>query len=240
MLRNNASWPNILLALLTCGSAWCQAQQTALEPPHSMFRVPIERGALVREVPPSQNTQTLAVTFTFGTIDYPNGPQTVAQSVNKKGEIVGSWGPDINDFRQGLTASGFVLKGTTFKKIAYPSVPTTVPYGVNSAGEIVGFYSLDPLERADMGSRWWARHSRVLIARARSTRCSLQSTKAGRSLQLLVSAVFLSANRTSSRAVCSRRCCIPGQSTALRMASTMLAKLLVPIPTTESPPTVSP
>jgi probable HAF family extracellular repeat protein len=91
------------------------------------------------------------ISFTFGTIDYPNGPDTVAQAVNGKGVIVGSWGPDINDFRQGLPAYGFELKGTAFKKIVFPNAPITVPMGVNISGEIVGFYSTDPFDNSGHG-----------------------------------------------------------------------------------------
>jgi hypothetical protein len=101
-----------------------------------------------RQVPEAQATM---VSLTFGTIDYPNRPQTVAQAINKKDEIVGSWGPDINDYRQSLPAYGLAPKGSSFKKIVYPSAPITVPFGVNNSGEIVAYYSLDPQDNSGYG-----------------------------------------------------------------------------------------
>jgi hypothetical protein len=143
----------MVLILLGAPTLWPQTERQ--ESNQGQFRLPF---GLPRSMTPAarreqQNPKPQAptVTFTFGTIDYPNGPQTVAQGINKKGEIVGSWGPDINDYRQGLPAYGFSLKGSSFKKIVYPGAPITVPFGVNSSGEIVGYYSLDPEDGSGHG-----------------------------------------------------------------------------------------
>jgi uncharacterized membrane protein len=146
--------PLALSASLLCGAALAQVQPSPSGRVHSRFGLPLSR----TQAQPtnlanrqSQSSKSPALSFTFGTIDYPNAPQTVAQAINKKGEIVGSWGPDINDYRQGLPAYGFSLKGSSFKKIVYPSAPITVPFGVNYSGEIVGYYSLDPKDNSGYG-----------------------------------------------------------------------------------------
>jgi uncharacterized membrane protein len=141
----------VISLLLVPSTGWPQQQNSSQSQP----RLPL--GLLRSTVPTTHQMrvapeeQVPAVSFTFGTIDYPNAPQTVAQAISDKGEIVGSWGPEINDYRQGLPAYGFSLKGSAFKKIVYPSAPITVPYGVNSLGEIVGYYSLDPEDESGHG-----------------------------------------------------------------------------------------
>jgi uncharacterized membrane protein len=143
--RWSIAW-SVIFLLLSSSTVWAQGQRARLP-----FGLPLSKPLAAgqgRQVPEAQAPM---VSFAFGTIDYPNAPQTVAQSINKKGEIVGSWGPDINDFRQGLPAYGFALKGSSFKKIVYPSAPITVPFGVNNSGEIVGYYSLDPQDNSGYG-----------------------------------------------------------------------------------------
>ena len=137
-----------ILLLLASRTLWSQngarqLNQTAHASPRLHRNIP--------EVGPITPGQASTVSFSFGTIDYPNSPQTVAQAINKKGEIVGSWGAEINNYRQGLPAYGFSLRGSSFKKIVYPSAPITVPLGVNSSGEIVGYYSLDPQDNSGHG-----------------------------------------------------------------------------------------
>lgn len=134
--------------LLASRTLWSQnGAQQLNQPAHSSPR-PLDNTSKVEHIAPGQVPN---VSFSFGTIDYPNSPQTVAQAINKKGEIVGSWGADINNYRQGLPAYGFSLKGISFKKLVYPSAPITVPLGVNSSGEIVGYYSLDPQDNSGHG-----------------------------------------------------------------------------------------
>jgi hypothetical protein len=91
----------LLCAFLVCGAASAQVQPSSNGPLHSRFGLPLpgpeaqQTGLANREVP---SGSPAALSFTFGTIDYPNGPQTVAQAINKNGEIVGSWGPDPLEF----------------------------------------------------------------------------------------------------------------------------------------------
>jgi hypothetical protein len=143
--RPSIAW-SVIFLLLSSSTVWAQGQRARLP-----FGLPLSKPLTGDQGRKVLEAQAPAVSFIFGTVDYPNGPQTVAQAINKKGEIVGSWGPDINDYRQGLPAYGFSLKGGAFKKIAYPSAPITVPFGVNSAGEIVGYYSLDPEDFSGYG-----------------------------------------------------------------------------------------
>jgi len=143
----------VTFLVLSAATVWSQTQRRELspQPARSLFGLPRSMAPATQQTRVAPQAQAPTVSFTFGTIDYPNGPQTVAQAINKKGEIVGSWGPEINDYRQGLPAYGFSLKGSSFKKIVYPSAPITIPYGVNSSGDIVGYYSLDPEDYSGHG-----------------------------------------------------------------------------------------
>jgi hypothetical protein len=134
--RNNL-W--LILALFSSVIVWAQPPVAQNPYPPGIRQKPAQQG------------QMSGVTFAFGTIDFPNAPDSDAQAVNDKNEIVGASGGDLPDFRLGLPAYGFVQKGNSFKKIAYPSAPITVPFGVNSLGEIVGFYSLDPADYSGHG-----------------------------------------------------------------------------------------
>lgn len=144
---------SVALLLLSPSAVWSQTQPRERSQAQARlpFGLPGSTAPVARRPRQVPEAQASMVSFTFGTIDYPNGPQTVAQAISDKGEIVGSWGPDINDYRQGLPAYGFSLKGSSFKKIVYPSAPITVPFGVNSSGEIVGYYSLDPEDGSGHG-----------------------------------------------------------------------------------------
>ncbi len=149
-------WPiafSVIFLLLSASTVWPQSQrwEPSQQPGHLPFGLPRSTAPVAHQAAAAREVQAPMVSFTFGTIDYPDAPQTVAQAINKKGEIVGSWGPDINDYRQGLPAYGFTLKGSSFKKIVYPSAPITVPFGVNNSGEIVGYYSLDPQDNSGYG-----------------------------------------------------------------------------------------
>ncbi len=132
-----------LAVLVMCIAPMSGAQQPA--PIAAALRIP--HASRDAQKPPPQ----APTSFTFGTIDYPGGPDSDAQAINDHNEIVGAYGGDLPDFRQGLPAYGFVLKGGSFKKIAYPKAPITVAFGVNSSGEIVGFYSLDPADKSGHG-----------------------------------------------------------------------------------------
>lgn len=154
MERQLHKWPfalSFILLLLSGSAAWSQVQQKYSQQQTRVALAWPRSTAAEHPALPAREGQPLAVSFTFGTVDYPNAPQTVAQGINKKGEIVGSWGADVNDYRQGLPAYGFSLKGGAFKKVAYPSAPITVPFGVNYSGEIIGYYSLDPEDNSGYG-----------------------------------------------------------------------------------------
>jgi len=135
----------LLLGLLAPGLA--QAQHTAKVPPHPGVGLLVRHATLDAQRPP----QRAPISFTFGTIDYPDGPDSDAQAINDHGEIVGAYGGDLPDFRQGLPAYGFRLNGSSFEKIVFPKAPITLALGVNSLGEIVGYYSLDPADESGHG-----------------------------------------------------------------------------------------
>lgn len=139
----------LLLALLAglLAPGFAQAQHTANVPTHP------RDGRLVHHV--TQDAQQppvrAPISFKFGTVDYPDGPDSDAQAINDKNIIVGTYGGDLPDFRQGLPAYGFLLKSGSFKKIVYPKAPITLPFGLNSSGEVVGYYSLDPADESGHG-----------------------------------------------------------------------------------------
>jgi hypothetical protein len=142
-------WPiawSVIFLLLSSSTVRAQAQRARLP-----FALPLSKAPAALQARQVPEAQALTTTFTFGTIDFPNAPDSDAQAINDKNEIVGAYGGDLPDFRLGLPAYGFVQKGSSFKKIAYPSAPITVLFGVNSLGEIVGFYSLDPADNSGHG-----------------------------------------------------------------------------------------
>jgi len=133
---------NVIL-LLSSSTVWSQTQQRERnQQPRLPFGLAGSMTSGARQDQRYPKVQVPAVSFTFGTIDYPDAPESLAQAINNKGEIVGWWGTDVVGVASPLY--GFTLKGGSFKKIVYPGASITVPSGVNDAGEIVGYYSLDP------------------------------------------------------------------------------------------------
>jgi probable HAF family extracellular repeat protein len=70
---------------------------------------------------------------TFTTIDFPGATDTVAQSIDNFGNIVGNASTANAMF-------GFIDQGGAFTEIAFPDALYTVIGGFNDQGDIVGFY----------------------------------------------------------------------------------------------------
>jgi uncharacterized membrane protein len=79
------------------------------------------------------------VTFTFGLIDFPRSPDTTAEGINSRGDIVGLYGPNLPAYEG--TEQSYVLEGNTFQELVYPGAPYTLGLGINKSRKIVGWYA---------------------------------------------------------------------------------------------------
>jgi uncharacterized membrane protein len=77
--------------------------------------------------------------FTFGLVDFPRSPDTVATGLNSRGDIVGLYGPNLPLY-QG-TEESFALEGNTFQQLIYPGASYTLGQGINKSRNVVGWYS---------------------------------------------------------------------------------------------------
>ena len=77
--------------------------------------------------------------FTFGLIDFPRSPDTVATGLNRRGDVVGLYGPNL-PICEG-TEQSYVLEGNTFQQLIYPGASYTLGQGINKSRRIVGWYS---------------------------------------------------------------------------------------------------
>ena len=85
------------------------------------------------------STALTPLTFTFGTMDFPGAPGSVATGINNKSQTVGAYGPITSGV---YPWRGFRLTGSSFAKISFPGAIQTVAYGISKAGAIVGWYYL--------------------------------------------------------------------------------------------------
>lgn len=82
-----------------------------------------------------------AVTFTFGTVDFPRSANSGAGAINDKGQVAGAYGPDFQPYAPGN--HGFRLTGTSFKTLDFPGAVSTYPNGINKKGSLVGTYTFE-------------------------------------------------------------------------------------------------
>src|ERR1700690_876485 len=101
-----------------------EGQTTAFAPP-----VPRPRAALGQS----------GLNFTFGLIDFPRSPDTMATGLNSRGDVVGLYGPNLPAYEG--TEQSFVLEGNTFQELIYPGATYTGGLGINKSRKIVGWYS---------------------------------------------------------------------------------------------------
>jgi hypothetical protein len=78
------------------------------------------------------------ISFTFGLIDFPRSPDSTAQGLNSRGDVVGLYGPNLPAY-EGREQS-YVLEGNTFEELVYPGAPYTIGLGINKSRKIVGGY----------------------------------------------------------------------------------------------------
>jgi probable HAF family extracellular repeat protein len=138
---------SLLSVLLSLAVAYAQAQQTSSR--H------FQLGPVQQVQPAIEDSHNSPVrpplSFTFGTIDYPNAPDTWASAINDHNEIVGWYGGNVPDGFLGLGEYGFLLKGRSFKRIVYPQAVNTAAVGLSPSGEIVGYYSFDKYNKSGHG-----------------------------------------------------------------------------------------
>jgi hypothetical protein len=79
------------------------------------------------------------ITFTFGLIDFPRSPDSTAQGLNSRGDIVGLYGPNLPAYEG--TEQSYVLEGNTFQELVCPGASYTLGLGINKGRKIVGWYS---------------------------------------------------------------------------------------------------
>ena len=77
--------------------------------------------------------------FSFGLIDFPRSPDTMATGLNSRGDIVGLYGPNLPAYEG--TEQSYVLEGNSFQELIYPGATYTGGLGINKSRKIVGWYT---------------------------------------------------------------------------------------------------
>jgi uncharacterized membrane protein len=142
MRHNRQFYLSTLLLLVAIGflSISTQAQLPAKRVSrfganHDAQPIAVSPTASQRRVVHSQS----GITFTFGLIDFPRSPDTTAQGLNSRGDIVGLYGPNLPAYEG--TEQSYVLEGNTFQELVYPGAPYTLGLGINKSRKIVGWYA---------------------------------------------------------------------------------------------------
>jgi uncharacterized membrane protein len=89
---------------------------------------------------PLPSTALTTLTFTFGMLDFPGATSSFPLGINKKAQVVGSYGPLISSSSPNF--QGYRLSGTSFTKITFPGAVQSFAQGINSFGTIAGSYQL--------------------------------------------------------------------------------------------------
>src|ERR1700690_3665994 len=79
------------------------------------------------------------VSLSFGMVDFPRSPDSTAQGLNSRGDIVGLYGPNLPAYEG--TEESYVLEGNTFEELVYPGAAYTLGLGINKSRKIVGGYA---------------------------------------------------------------------------------------------------
>jgi len=68
-----------------------------------------------------------SVNFAFGTIDFPGAPDSDAQGINDKNEIVGAYGGGLPDFVRVCLLMDLSRRGPRSRKLPTPERPSRLP-----------------------------------------------------------------------------------------------------------------
>lgn len=141
MLRRYRPFSTTILSL--CAIAFLAAAtqaQTASVPVASRFGLHLRTHSGPSLVP-GVKAQALPQTtpnFSFGWIEFPRTPDSTAQGINSRGDIVGLYGPNLPIYHG--TEQSFVLEGNTYSTLVYPNALYTLGLGINKTRKIVGWY----------------------------------------------------------------------------------------------------
>jgi len=75
--------------------------------------------------------------YTFTTVDYPGAADTAAYAINDHGDIVGSYGDNLDIY----PGHAFLLSKGTFTTTDFPGSTLTFPYGINNHRQVVGAWA---------------------------------------------------------------------------------------------------
>lgn len=137
----------VLCALGATGTTGLWAQNKQAHPSLGIYgrlamqpNSQIQKRASVAKAPAALQSSS-AVSFTFGTMDFPRSANSSAGAINDKGQVAGSYGPDYQPYAPGIR--GYRLSGNAFKKIDYPGAVSTLAYGINKKGAVIGTYTFE-------------------------------------------------------------------------------------------------
>ena len=129
-----------MLVVLGMFSLASQAQLPAKRMTRFGGRIEGQTTAFAPAVPrPRAALGQAGLNFTFGLIDFPRSPDTMATGLNSRGDIVGLYGPNLPAYEG--TEQSFVLEGNTFQELTYPGATYTGGLGINKTRTIVGWYT---------------------------------------------------------------------------------------------------
>ena len=86
------------------------------------------------------STAPTTPTFTFGMVDFPGATASFPLGINKKAQVVGSYGPLLSSSSPNYL--GYRLSGTAFTKIIFPGAIQTFADSLNASGVMAGTYQL--------------------------------------------------------------------------------------------------
>jgi probable HAF family extracellular repeat protein len=143
IMSRNRHFPLIALLLFAA---------SGLLPVSSQAQLPAKRSSPFggnHDTHPSPASPTIAssgmahtpsgITFAVGLVDFPRSPDSTAQGLNSRGDIVGLYGPNLPAYEG--TEQSYVLEGNTFQELVYPGAPYTLGLGINRNRKIVGWYA---------------------------------------------------------------------------------------------------
>lgn len=142
MLFGSKLFPYWVRAALICilGASGLHAQ--SFEAPVS-HRLGIHRSRDLRSrvAMPHQRTDPQSeVSLSFGLIDFPRSPDSTANGLNRHGDVVGFYGPNLPQFAG--TEQSYLLHGNSFRELKYPGSAYTGVLSINDDKDIVGWYDI--------------------------------------------------------------------------------------------------
>ena len=141
MLRNRQFYRSVLLAIIAIEllSVSSQAQPPAKQASRFGRSRDARSIALLSASAQPPAHPFSEITLAFGLIDFPRSPDSTAQGLNSRGDIVGLYGPNLPAYEG--TEQSYVLEGNSSQELIYPGASYTLGLGINKSRKIVGWYS---------------------------------------------------------------------------------------------------